>query len=75
MTNSWRPTDDCLIQNPHTETIILSGRDAERFLEILENPPEPNEKLKQAFAKHQQKYDHDKGTCRGRGYCVQCEPE
>jgi uncharacterized protein (DUF1778 family) len=32
----------------HRETIYLSERDMERFLEVLNNPPEPNEKLKEA---------------------------
>ena len=34
------------------ETIVLSQDDWERFLDALENPPEPTEKLKQLFAEH-----------------------
>ena len=31
------------------ETLILSSRDREKVIEALENPPEPNEKLKELF--------------------------
>lgn len=41
---------------PPPEEIILSERDWEIFVSALENPPEPNEALKAAFKKHQEKY-------------------
>ncbi len=31
------------------KTLILSSRDREKVIEALENPPEPNEKLKELF--------------------------
>jgi uncharacterized protein (DUF1778 family) len=33
------------------ETILLSNADRDKFLALIENPPEPNEKLKQAMRK------------------------
>jgi uncharacterized protein (DUF1778 family) len=41
---------------PPPEQIVLSERDWEIFISALENPPEPNEALKAAFKKHQEKY-------------------
>jgi len=32
--------------------IKLSERDFKKFIEVLENPPEPNEKLKEAAKKY-----------------------
>lgn len=34
------------------ETILLSERDRATFFEALLNPPEPNERLRRAFADH-----------------------
>ena len=36
------------------ETLTLNRADWEVFLNALENPPKPNNKLRQAFAKHRQ---------------------
>ena len=36
------------------ETIVLSKRDTEIFVEMLLNPPEPNEALKKASKKHKE---------------------
>lgn len=33
------------------ETIVLSNSERDRFLALLENPPKPNDKLKQAMKK------------------------
>ena len=41
---------------PPPEEIVLSERDWEIFVSALENPPEPNEALKAAFKRHQEKY-------------------
>ncbi len=41
---------------PPPEEIVLSERDWEIFTSALENPPEPNEALKAAFKRHQEKY-------------------
>ena len=39
---------------PHEhEDIKLNTEEQQRFLLLLENPPEPNEKLKKLFEKHQ----------------------
>ncbi|HAZ48418.1 MAG TPA: DUF1778 domain-containing protein [Cyanobacteria bacterium UBA11369] len=38
------------------ESIILSERDWEIVTSAIENPPEPNEALKTAIKKHQEKY-------------------
>ena len=35
------------------ETLTLNEMDWEVFLDALENPPHPNDRLKKAFAKHQ----------------------
>jgi uncharacterized protein (DUF1778 family) len=37
------------------ETLTLSEADWETFLDALESPPKPNEKLKQAFAEHKKR--------------------
>lgn len=37
------------------ETLTLTEADWEKFLDALESPPEPNEKLKQAFAEHKKR--------------------
>lgn len=39
------------------ETLILSERDSELFLSLLENPPEPNEALKSAMREYQDEYE------------------
>ncbi|MGK7902386.1 MAG: DUF1778 domain-containing protein [Hormoscilla sp.] len=36
--------------------MVLADRDREVFMAALENPPEPNEALKAAIEKHQEKY-------------------
>lgn len=38
------------------EQIVLSNRDWDLFVSVLENPPEPNETLKAAIKEHQEKY-------------------
>lgn len=35
-------------------TITLSQQDAERVFNLLENPPEPNNRLKEAFSRHKE---------------------
>lgn len=42
---------DCIDLEHEMEenTIVLSERDAEFLINLLENPPEPNEALKKAF--------------------------
>jgi hypothetical protein len=42
------------------EQITLSARDAEQFVEALNNPPEPTEHLKRAMAEYSQKYERNK---------------
>ncbi len=37
------------------ETLTLTEGDWEKFLDALESPPEPSEKLKQAFAEHKKR--------------------
>lgn len=37
------------------ETLTLNEADWEIFFDALENPPEPNTKLKQAFAEHKKR--------------------
>lgn len=37
------------------EPIQLNAEESERFNELLENPPAPNEALVKAMAKHKQK--------------------
>ncbi|GEM_PF-4432869 len=41
---------------PISETIVLSGEDAIQFLDLLENPPNPSEKLKQSAQKFRRKF-------------------
>lgn len=36
-------------------TISLNAKESKRFLDALENPPEPNENLKRLFSKHKKK--------------------
>jgi uncharacterized protein (DUF1778 family) len=43
-------------ETPEIEQIVLSDRDWEIFASALENPPEPNEALKAAIKRHQEKY-------------------
>ena len=38
------------------ETVVLSGRDWDAFLDALENPPAPNAKLQRALRRHDQLY-------------------
>jgi uncharacterized protein (DUF1778 family) len=42
--------------------IRLSARDAEVFIQALENPPSPNAKLKAALQSHQDARRDDEGT-------------
>ena len=35
---------------------VLSQRDRDRFLELLENPPSPNAALRKAVAEHRKQY-------------------
>jgi len=37
------------------QTIHLNRVESKRFLDLLENPPEPNKNLKRLFAKHKAK--------------------
>lgn len=37
------------------ETIVLSDRDRAIFFDALVNPPEPNERLRRAFAAHKRR--------------------
>jgi uncharacterized protein (DUF1778 family) len=41
---------------PISETIVLSGQDAVNFLHLLENPPDPSEKLNQSAQKYREKF-------------------
>lgn len=57
-------SDKELIEVLHSEMvpdkrIILSGEDAEKFLEHLNNPQGPNEKLKEAFDKYRKRNSDD----------------
>jgi hypothetical protein len=36
--------------------LVLSNRDRDRFLELLDNPPKPNAALRQAAARHTKKH-------------------
>lgn len=40
------------------ETITLSERDWDVFMDALDNPPQPNERLRKAFALHQAHVKH-----------------
>lgn len=35
-----------------SETIVLSDEDFEKLQEVIENPPEPSEKLRELFRKY-----------------------
>ena len=37
------------------ETLTLDSQDWERFLDALENPPAPNDRLREAFAQHRKR--------------------
>jgi uncharacterized protein (DUF1778 family) len=39
---------------PEESITVLSDRDRDRFLELLENPPMPNPALRKLFADHRQ---------------------
>jgi uncharacterized protein (DUF1778 family) len=39
------------------EKLVLSDRDRDVFLELLENPPQPNQALIKAMEKYQQEYE------------------
>jgi uncharacterized protein (DUF1778 family) len=41
------------------QKLVLSDRDRDLFLALLENPPQPNQKLTQAMQKFQQQYEVD----------------
>lgn len=36
-------------------TLVLSDRDREAFFDVLINPPEPSERLKQAMVEHERR--------------------
>jgi hypothetical protein len=38
-------------------TLVLSDRDRDRFLELLDNPPKPNAALRQAAARHAKRHE------------------
>jgi hypothetical protein len=38
-------------------TLVLSERDAERFLELLDKPPKPNAALRKAAARHAKNHE------------------
>ena len=44
------PEEDVVF--PEESITVLSDRDRDRFLELLENPPPPNEALRRLFAEH-----------------------
>lgn len=39
------------------EALALQGRASERFVELLSNAPKPNERLKAAFARHDEEVE------------------
>jgi membrane-bound lytic murein transglycosylase B len=41
-----------MMQVTPAEVLTLSDEDFEKMMNVLENPPEPSEKLKEAFRKH-----------------------
>jgi predicted DNA-binding antitoxin AbrB/MazE fold protein len=41
---------------PEETPTVLSDRDRDRFLELLENPPPPNAALRKAIAAHRAQY-------------------
>ena len=41
---------------PEETPTMLSDRDRDRFLELLENPPPPNAALRKAIAVHRKQY-------------------
>ncbi len=43
-------------QFPEETATMLSDRDRDRFLELLENPPPPNAALRKAIALHRKQY-------------------
>ena len=43
-------------QFPEESATVLSERDRDRFLELLENPPPPNAALRKAIAEHRKQY-------------------
>lgn len=44
-----------MMQVPPAEVLTLSDEDFEKMMNVLENPPEPSEKLKEAFRKHSER--------------------
>jgi len=43
--------DDYIPFDPEYK-IVLTSKDFDAFMHVLNNPPEPNEKLKEAFENH-----------------------
>ena len=41
-----------MMQATPAEILTLSDEDFEKMMDVLENPPEPSERLKEAFRKH-----------------------
>ena len=41
-----------MMNTPPTEVLLMSDEDFSTMMDILENPPEPSEKLREAFRKH-----------------------
>ena len=48
------PEDELVF--PEESPIRLSARDWKRFVEVLDNPPEPNPALKKAFARYKARH-------------------
>jgi hypothetical protein len=48
------PEDELVF--PEESPIRLSARDWKRFLDVLDNPPEPNAVLKKAFARYKARH-------------------
>ncbi|MBC8868798.1 MAG: DUF1778 domain-containing protein [Planctomycetes bacterium] len=44
-------------QFPEERITTLSDRDRDRFIELLENPPEANAALRKAMAEHRKQHD------------------
>ncbi len=47
-----KEAEDVIQRNQEMESIVLSARDRQHVWDLSENPPEPNDKLIEAFKQH-----------------------
>ncbi|MGO8746443.1 MAG: antitoxin AF2212-like protein [Thermoguttaceae bacterium] len=49
-------TGEAVVEFPEEKTIVLSDRDRDLFLQLLESPPPPNAALRKAVSEYRKQY-------------------